>query len=228
VHALILADGDPPTAAALDTAWPGWDAGVGLVVAADGGARAAAALGLRIDVVVGDGDSLGEAALATLEAGGVVVERAEVAKDETDAELAVLAALKRGADRLTVLGALGGVRLDHELANVGLLALPALRGVPCVLLDPRARVRLLDAPAPDGRALEADLPGPAGTIVSLLPLDPIVEGITTRGFVYPLSDEPLRLGAARGISNVRSSDHPGLTIRRGRLLVVESPATLGG
>ena len=32
--------------AALDRAWPGWDDGVGLVIAADGGARHAAELGV--------------------------------------------------------------------------------------------------------------------------------------------------------------------------------------
>ena len=45
---------------ALDAAWPGWSDGIDLVVAADGGARHAAALGRRLDLWVGDGDSLGE------------------------------------------------------------------------------------------------------------------------------------------------------------------------
>ncbi len=39
MDALILADGDAPTRDGLDAAWPGWDAGVDLVIAADGGAR---------------------------------------------------------------------------------------------------------------------------------------------------------------------------------------------
>ena len=33
MDALILADGDRPTRDELDTTWPGWDSGVGLVVA---------------------------------------------------------------------------------------------------------------------------------------------------------------------------------------------------
>jgi hypothetical protein len=46
---LVLADGDAPTRTGLDRAWPGWDDGIDLVVAADGGARLAGALGLAID-----------------------------------------------------------------------------------------------------------------------------------------------------------------------------------
>jgi len=81
---LILADGDGPTRAELDRAWPGWDARIGLVVAADGGARLAGPLGVRIDRWVGDGDSLGADALAALEAAGVPLDRAPADKDESD------------------------------------------------------------------------------------------------------------------------------------------------
>ncbi len=226
MHAIVVADGDVPERVALDAAWPGWAEGVALVVAADGGARSVERLELHLDLVVGDFDSLGEAALEELATAGVAVERASVAKDETDTELAVLAALRRGARRLTVLGAFGGPRLDHELANLGLLALPALSGTEAVLLDERARVVLLRAPGPDGRPAERLLPGPVGAIVSLIPLGPGVEGVTTRGLVYPLSDEPLPEGPARGLSNVRAVEDAAVSVRRGLLLVVESPATL--
>ena len=138
---MILADGDVPSRARLDRVWPGWDDGVGLVVAADGGARHASALGLTIDRWVGDGDSLDAAALTALEASGVPLERARADKDETDTELAILAALRLGADGIVVLGALGG-RIDHTLANIGLLAMPALAGCPAVILDGSTRLSL--------------------------------------------------------------------------------------
>ena len=53
-----------------------------------------------------------------------------------------------------------------------------------------------------------------------------VEGVTTDGLAYPLVDEPLPIGRTRGLSNVRVSDEARVTVRRGLLLVVESPATL--
>ena len=67
MHALIVADGEPPDAAALDATWPGWRDGIALIVAADGGAVAAHDAGLVVDLVVGDAD-------------GVVFEQGEAVK----------------------------------------------------------------------------------------------------------------------------------------------------
>ena len=220
MRALVLADGTAPTRAALDATWPGWADGVDLVVAADGGARLAPALGLRIDRWVGDADSLGEAGLADLQRAGIPVERAHPDKDESDTELAVRAALDAGASDIAILGALGGLRFDHALANVALLALPARLGRAACLLGPEARVRLLVGPA------ELDLGGRVGDIVSLLPLGADVEGVVTEGLRYPLRDEPLRAGPARGLSNVRAATRARVGIATGRLVVVEIPGTL--
>jgi len=226
MDALILADGDGPTRAALDATWPGWDAAVGLVVAADGGARLAAGLGVGIDLWVGDGDSLPDVEIVALEASGVRVERTRPDKDESDTELAVVAALRLGADGIIVVGGLGGPRIDHALANVGLLAMPALADRTAVLLDGRSRVSLVTAPGPDGASVTRRLPGQPGDTVSLLPMGPGVDGVTTHGLEYRLADEPLPPGGARGLSNVRRSHVASVELRRGLLLVVESPATL--
>jgi thiamine pyrophosphokinase len=197
------------------------------VIAADGGARTAEALGVPVDLVVGDGDSLGEAGLARLRAAGVEVREAAVDKDETDTELAVLEAVARHAGRITILGALGGERLDHELANVGLLAHDALASTDAAIVDPRGRFSLVRAPGPDGSAVTTRLTGAPGSIVSLLAFGSEVHGITTVGLRYPLADESLRLGPARGLSNVVTSRAAGVTVRDGLLLIVEAPATLG-
>ena len=226
MDALILADGAAPDRAALDRAWPGWDAGVGLVIAADGGARHASQLGVSIDLWVGDGDSLDAGALAALAASGVPMERSSPNKDESDTELAVRAAIRQGVDGLIVVGALGGARIDHEIANIGLLAMPDLVGVGAILLDARSRIVLVRAPGADGRPVQCALPGRVGDIVSLLPLGPGVTGVTTAGLAYPLVDEPLPAGPARGLSNIRTAPDAGVTLGGGLLLVVESPATL--
>lgn len=223
---IVLADGDVGSRDALDTAWPGWLEEDAIVIAADGGARHADGLGLRLDLWVGDGDSLDEEALEALRSVGVPAIRVAAAKDESDTELAIRAALDRGADDLVILGALGGLRVDHALANIGLLALPALRRVSVALLHPTARLTLVSAPGTDGAPVQRPLPGPVGGLVSLLPQGDGVTGVTTRGLAYPLADEPLPAGPARGLSNVRLSADAGVTVRSGRLLVVEAPATL--
>ena len=183
-------------------------------------------LGLTIDTWIGDGDSIDTDALASLAASGVTVRRVAKAKDESDTELAVLEALARGADEVVILGALGGFRIDHTIANVGLLAMPQLGDLPTALLDERARIRLITAPGPGGDEVRFPLPGKVGDRVSLLPYGEGVAGVTTHGLAYPLADEPLPPGPARGLSNVRVSEDAAVVVRAGRLLVIETPATL--
>lgn len=226
MQAIVLADGEVAERDRIDAAWPGWDEPDAIVVAADGGLRHAAALGFGVTAWVGDGDSVDRAALQRLEAEGVPVQRASRDKDESDAELAVLEAVRRGAGRVMILGALGGERVDHELANVLLLALPALRGHEACLLDAAARISLIDAPDVGGRPVVRGLPGRVGDRISLLSLGPSAEGVTTHGLTFPLRDEPLPIGPARGLSNERRAADASLTVRSGRLLVIETPATL--
>ena len=128
--------------------------------------------------------------------------------------------------RVVIVGGLGGPRIDHALANIGLLAMPALAGKRAILLDGRSRVSLIRAPDVDGAAVACPLAGRTGDTVSLLPMGSGVEGVTTRGLRYSLADEPLPPGGARGLSNVRTSSTAEVVLRRGLLLVVESPARL--
>ena len=116
--------------------------------------------GSRPTRIVGDLDSADPARVAASEAAGVRIVRAPAAKDESDTELAILEAVRLGATRVTVLGALGGPRLDHALANVWLLALPALATIDVQLLDDRARVSMLTAPGADGRPVRRALGRP--------------------------------------------------------------------
>jgi thiamine pyrophosphokinase len=129
-------------------------------------------------------------------------------------------------DGIVIVGALGGPRLDHALANVGLPALGALAETPVVILTDVARVGWLRAPRVDGGPARWPLVGRVGDLVSLLPMGVGVDGVTTDGLVYPLHDEPLSAGSTRGLSNVIASPGAAVTLRSGMLLIVESPATL--
>ncbi len=226
MHALILAGGQAPTRARLDRAWPGWNDDIEFVVAADGGAGHTDRLETTLDLWVGDGDSLDAEALAGLVAAGIAVQLARPDKDESDTELAVRAALERGATRLTIVGALAGPRLDHALANVALLTMDELGGRDVRLIDQGARVRFLRAPDPTGAAASLVLEGRIGDVVSLLPWGAAVTGISTTGLHYPLRDEVLVEGRSRGLSNVRIAASASVTVRDGRLIVIESPARL--
>lgn len=226
-HAIVLADGAIPSRDQLDAAWPGWDAGASLVIAADGGARHARALGLELDRWVGDGDSIDPADLAALAATGVPIDRVEAEKDASDTELALIAAIDSGADEITILGGLGGVRTDHGLVNVLLLQHPALAALAARLYDERAaRLSLLTVPPGDGGPARVELAGHLDDLVTLVPLGGPAQGVTTQGLRYPLAGETLTPGTSRGLSNVRTASIASVSLQAGRLLVIETPATV--
>lgn len=226
-HAVVLADGGIPSREDLDRAWPGWDEDVSLVVAADGGARHASVLGLELDRWVGDGDSISPADLDALAAAGVPIDRVAQEKDASDTELAVLTAIAGGADELSILGALGGPRIDHALVNVGLLGLAALAGRAARLYDDQAgRISLIEAGDGAGPRVERELAGHIDDLVTLAPVGGPAGGVTTRDLRYPLRDETLEAGSSRGLSNVRTAPRAAVSLRSGRLLVIETPATV--
>jgi thiamine pyrophosphokinase len=186
-----------------------------LILCADGGTGHALALGLRPDVVIGDLDSLGDGQRDRLQRAGTRFISHPRSKDETDLELALLYAAEQGATRVTVLGARGG-RIDHELGNVLLLAHPRLRKI-----DVRLQCGLQE-----GRLIsdEAVFAGAPGDLLSLLPIGGDASGVTTSGLEYPLRNETLYFGPARGMSNVFALDAPTVRVRSGLLLAVHTRA----
>ena len=187
------------------------------VVAADGGALALEHWRILPHLVVGDMDSLGQAGVERLAKRGVPVVSYPAAKDETDLELAVARAIDAGASEVVVLGALGGPRLDHEAANLLLLADPGYDGVRIEARRGATRVRAVRG----GRTL--DLAGPLATLVTLLPVAGDADGVRTEGLLFPLHGETLRFGRARGLSNEIVALPARVSLERGSLLVFEGP-----
>jgi thiamine pyrophosphokinase len=186
------------------------------VVAADGGALALEQWKLLPHLVVGDMDSLGDAGVERMARKGIPVAKFPAAKEESDLELAVAQAIAAGATEIVLLGALGGDRLDHETANLLLLADPGYDGVRIEARRGTLRIRAIRG--------EGSLSvGPVEAIVTLLPVNGDAEGVTTEGLRFPLRDETLRFGRARGLSNEVDSLPAKVTVRKGSLLVFETP-----
>lgn len=187
------------------------------VIAADSGLSVALALGLTVDLVVGDLDSVEPRALARAQAAGVEVEQHPAAKDHTDLALAMEAAVTRGATRIVVVGGHGG-RLDHGLANALLLAAPAYAGVDVVAHMGDATVHVVRT--------SVILTGTPGELVSLLPIHGAAHGVTTHGLLYALAGEDLLIGSTRGVSNEFAQDEARVEVADGVLLAVQ-PGALG-
>jgi thiamine pyrophosphokinase len=181
------------------------------VIAADGGVDRASGLGLRVDLAIGDFDSVTAAGLAAAEAAGARVERHPAAKDATDLELALDAAIALGPSRIVVVGS-GGGRLDHLLGSVVLLGHARYAGA---TVDADLDGMLVHV-VHRGRMLQ----GTPGELVSLVALHGPAVGVTTEGLVYPLADETLEPGTSRGISNVFDGATATVAVRGGVVTVI--------
>ena len=189
-----------------------------LVIAADGGAGSLDWLGRTPDRLVGDLDSVDPQLAERLAAGGTRIDRHPVDKEASDTELAVAEAHRAGATEVVLLGAMGGSRLDHELANLLVLADPALAGRDIRAVRGGTEVRALHA----GHRLV--LSGSSGDLVTLLPIGGDAAGITTEGLRWQLDEATLRMGRSRGLSNEVVGTPASVRITDGTLLVVETAA----
>lgn len=204
MNAVIVANGELSNNARLQNIWQQTE----LRIAADGGARNARLFLERApQVVIGDMDSVDDETRVWLAAHHAELIQYPRAKDETDLELALQLAHARGADEITILGALGG-RVDQFLANA-------------LLLTQYANLKIVDAASELWIGKGNDVVhGAKGEIVSLIPLDAKVQGITTKDLEYPLRDETLERGSTRGISNVMLGERAQVSFKRGMLLIV--------
>jgi len=185
-----------------------------LILAADSGAVTALQYGCTPTIVVGDLDSLDALPLEQLRAQGIQIIQAAVEKNETDTELAIQVAIEHGATSITLLGALGGERFDHTMANILLLA--GFDTIPIRIVDGPSVCWLLRGPG------TFPIDGHAGDLLSFLPLTSDATGVRTNGLYYPLHGETLYFGKPRGMSNVFVQERVEVTLEEGMLLVIHT------
>ncbi len=172
---------------------------------ADGGANAAASLGERPDLIIGDLDSISSATLRKFQK---VPTRRIADQNSTDLEKALSWLIRKSYLDIIVLGATGG-RVDHLAGNLSALG----------KFSSHARIRFIDDQG-ELRAVgsETTVDKPPGTVLSLIPLSRC-EGIVTQGLKWELRNEILEPGFREGTSNLVQSTPVTIRVRRGILLV---------
>lgn len=208
---IILANGEIENPEYLANRLKSW--GKATVVAADGGLLHAESLGLSVDHLIGDLDSVNDDMVNAL-GQAAKVQKFPEAKDETDLELALIYAANAGAQAIVLLGALGG-RVDMSLANILLLTMAKLNEIHVELWSGVQTAWLLRPPG-------GDIYGKPGDTVSLIPLLGKAEGITTANLAYPLTGSTLHAGEIRGVSNVLTDANGHIKIEMGTVLVVHT------
>lgn len=186
-------------------------------VAADGGMRHAATLGVTPEIWVGDFDSTPDNLIAAWP--GVERQPYPVAKNETDGAIAVSVAAERGAKDIVLVGALGGERSDHALMHLLHAVSLAEDGYAIKLTSGEEEAWPL---LPGSR--EIDLP--KGSLFSVLGLSPL-SGLFIGNVRYPLTDFSLPFGSSRTISNVAEGPIR-LSLASGRAILIARPYDLSG
>tara|TARA_R110002020_G_scaffold198830_5_gene400060 strand:+ start:116 stop:769 length:654 start_codon:yes stop_codon:yes gene_type:complete len=186
-------------------------------IAADGGMKHAAALGLVPELWVGDFDSSSPDLTEMHAASERLPFPAE--KNFTDGELAIEQAIERGAGRLVLVGAFGGERTDHALSHLFQAIALAERGLDVVLTSgTEEAVPLL----PGSRLLDL----PAGSLFSVAGFTALT-GLSLENVKYPLNKADIAFGATRTISNVAEGPVT-VSLVSGRALVVARPHDFTG
>lgn len=149
------------------------------IVACDAGYRNAAKLGVRPDLIVGDFDS---APQPETDRETIVLPHV---KDDTDTQFAARWLVEHGYEEVTLLGALGGARIEHMFANVSTGLFLAMHGIKTILADARSEMHYLLP------GKELILERKDWMYLSVFALGAPMTGVTLQGVYYPLENATL-------------------------------------
>lgn len=187
------------------------------LIAADRGVEFFMGTDLEPDVAVGDFDSLsaeGAKYMETLK--HTKIRRLKPEKDDSDTQSAANYAIEQGTERIMILGATGN-RIDHLMANFGLLMLGKTKQVQIVLVDAYNYMSLIES----GMILKKE--EQFGKYVSFFPIEGEVTGLTLKGFKYPLNSYTLKVeDSGLTVSNEISDPEAEVTFETGKLLMIMS------
>lgn len=193
-----------------------WTANIyDMVIAADRGLMIADQLGIPVDYVVGDFDSLAMEIFDKYVGQNTVIESYPSEKDYTDTEIAIEKACSFNPKEIIMFGATGS-RFDHSLANIHLLLKLLKRGIYGELLNQNNRIYLKDG------SFDIVKEKQHGDYVSFLPFGETIEDFTLEGFKYPLYNARIIPGETLCISNELLDDIGKVRYSRGVIIVFET------
>ena len=169
------------------------------------------------DLAVGDFDSLSEEGKKYMESlNGLKIIRLKPEKDDSDTQSAMNYAIRTGAKEIVIFGVTGN-RVDHLMANFGLLILAQNQGAEVTLVDRYNYMKLIS----DGTVLKKS--EQFGKYVSFFTVGGDVSGLTLKGFKYPLDGYDLTVAdSGLTVSNEIAAETAEVTFDRGSLLMIMS------
>lgn len=193
------------------------------VVCADSGLDAAYSLGVKVDYFMGDFDSVSSNVL-TLYMDKKIQNSPDVnyikyptQKDATDTELVLDFVIENNPASIVILGATGG-RIDHLLANIGILLNALENDIETYIIDSYNKLYLIDK---NTFIYKDDI---WNKYISFYPYTEKVENVRLSGLKYGLEGEDITLGSSRTVSNefAQGSDKAYVEFDSGVLIVIQS------
>ena len=182
-----------------------------LTIAADSGYHNALSLGDRVQILVGDFDSIDKEREIDDK---VEILTVPAEKDFTDTQLAVETAIKRGARDIVIIGGLSG-RLDHTLSNLAILRELSEAHIYALITDGKNRVRYI-------RSTSTLISRSGYKYLSLIADDEKVKGVSVEGCKYPLDNATLTNRYQYAVSNEITGNCALVSVKKGGLYIVES------
>jgi thiamine pyrophosphokinase len=189
-------------------------------IAADRGLETADSMGLDVDLILGDYDSVDKNVLDKYRKTAEVLTYPPE-KDYTDTHLAVKKAVEKivseglkDSTEIYIVGATG-TRLDHTLTNIFVLDEALRAGVSAFIIDRYNKIYIKNS------AFSIKKSEQFGNYVSFIPMSEKVK-ISLDGMKYPLSDFELTQGNSLCQSNEIIGDEAKIDIECGKVIVIES------
>lgn len=185
-------------------------------IAADSGLSYADKLGVRVDYLLGDYDSVDKNILEQYKE-NVDFKVYPREKDYTDTHLAIITAINNGADDIYILGATG-TRMDHTLTNIGNMKAALDKGIDCHIVDKHNYIYMVSDKTCT-HIIKKD--EQYGNYVSVFPMSEEVI-LTLEGFKYKLDKYILKQGLSICQSNEIEENNAKITIHKGLAVIFET------
>lgn len=183
------------------------------IISADSGANALYEYKIVPNVLLGDFDSIDANVLKYYEGNGCRISRYKTEKNFTDTEAAVEEAISLNPKEIYFFGSTG-TRIDHTLANLGLLYRCYLKNIKSYIIDENNKISI------HGKNFTFN--ELKGQTFSLHAFGGAVKNLSIKDAKYGLSDYDLYFGDPRTVSNECTDKPARITFDSGTLILIRS------
>ena len=187
---------------------------INYIIAVDKGLEILDKINVLPNYLIGDFDSVNTNLMQSYNKNKTNIIKLNPEKDFSDTHMALKLAIKLKSKQIYILGALGK-RIDHAIANIHILKEAIDNDIECKIIDENNTIQLM-------KKESIIVKKEKYKYISLIPLTTEVNGITLKGFKYPLNNATLKIGHSIGISNEIIEKDAYISINEGILIVIES------